>query len=302
MANGNLTPVVVPGSSVINPQVDRLLGEGAGQQIVDPGNLLGGGPQIETGQLEAFLARMTPEALERLRAGTQQAIDLSGRAVGQAETALQPFGGTEAFDERADLLGARGPEAQQAAIDAIPFSQAGAFREEEEQKRLARGAAVRGELGGGATLAAQAQLGGAQAGRRIGERLDALAPLGDVERGTASTISGLQESAATREAQLRAGLGAQEASIRLGTAPQIASARSSAAEIQGLQQRAQANQRAALLEQFSNLAGRSSVNQPFTRSGPILSRSPGVTATTAPQNLPAQQPQLGASRSQEFFV
>ena len=252
--------------------------------LLDPGGAFLRGPDpIPTGQLEDFIRRMTPEALSRLRGGAQTAIGLTGAATGQAEQALQPFGGTQAFDETAALLGALGPEAQERAIMNIPTGEAGQFREEQERRQFTRGAAARGEVGGGAALAGATELGGQQVGRRISERLSSLSPLATTERGVASTVSGLRESGATREAQILAGLGGQEASIRLGTAAPLAQARSQAAEIQGLQGIAAANQRAGILDQFAQLAQRF---------------GGGSTATTTTNPFVTQQNPLGLTPGQ----
>jgi hypothetical protein len=234
--------------------------------FLDPGGSLFSQPDIPVGQMEDFIRRMTPQALAALRGGTREAVALSGEAAQQAEGRLAPFGGTQAFDETAALLGALGPEAQERAIQNIPLPEAKAFQEEQEQRQLMASAAARGELGGGATLAGATELGSAQIGRRIADRLASLAPLADVERGTASTISGLRESAATRAAQLLAGLGPQEASIRLGTAAPLAEARSSAAEIGALQTLSQAQTRSDILNQFSQLMNRPSATPATTPS------------------------------------
>lgn len=207
------------------------------------------------GSFEAFLEQQTPLALEALEGGTQQAIDLTGTALGQATGQLDPFGGTEAFDERAALLGALGPRAQMRAINAIPTTEAGLFGENRQRQRLLRGAAARGEFGGGANIENLTNLGTTQAARRIQGRLDALSPLATTELGVASTLSGLGEAAARRQALIAAGLGQQQANIRLGNVAPITAANTTAAQISGLQGIGQANLQASLLGQAGQIGG-----------------------------------------------
>lgn len=232
--------------------------------------------------IEELIAQRSPEALRLLGIGTQQAVDLTGIATQQAVGSLQRFAGQEAFDEQAALLGALGPEAQERAIMGIPVSEAQRFAEQQQQTGLRRQAAARGELGGGATLAGLQQLGGQQQAGRISGRLQALDPLSQIARTTASTISGLQEAGGTRQAQLLAGRGPQEASILLGAAAPITAARQTAAELSGLQSIARAQQQNQLLQQFAGLAGRTNLfglaNQP-TQSPFVTQTNPlGLTA------------------------
>jgi hypothetical protein len=84
----------------------------------------------------------------------------------------------------------------------------------------------------------------------------------------------------TRQAQLLAGLGPQQAQILLGGAADIVGARSTAAEIAGLQNIAQGQQQANLISQGAQLAGQF-LPSSFGSGGGF-----DFTETTAGGNLP----------------
>ena len=228
--------------------------------------------------LEGFIQQQAPIAAGFLEEGTQQAVQLGQAATEQGIAGLQPFADTQAFQEQAALLGALGTEAQQAAISGIPVSP---FEEEQnrvERRRLLRQAAARGRIGAGGTVGRLEELGGVQQARSIAERLGALSPLADISRGAASTISGLGEADLTRQAQLLAGLGLQQGQITLGSAADVVGARSTAAELAGLQDIAQGQQLSSAVGQGFNLAGQFFAPQPVTPFVP-----PPGTFIPAPQ-------------------
>jgi hypothetical protein len=201
-------------------------------------------------QAGAGLATQQARAQQLLGQGNQQAVDLSGRGTQQAISQLTPFGGTQAFDEQSALLGALGPEAQRAAIAGIPINEAQqAFDVRQQTGLINRGG------GGGSSVLNLQQLGGQQQAGRISNRLSQLSPLAGIEQGTASTISGLGEADVFRRSQLLSGIGGQQAQIRLGQAAQTANARSSAAQLQGLQDISNANRRSQLVGQGAQAAG-----------------------------------------------
>jgi len=255
------------------------------QSISDPLQLFGDPSLPPPTTVEDFIAQRTPQALSLLRGGAEQAIDLTGQAAIEAEEALQPFGGTTAFDETAALLGGQGVEAQQASIQGIPVSEAQMFQEQQEQESLRRQAAARGELGGGATLAGAIDLGGQQVQRRISDRLGALAPIADVERGVAGTVSSMREAQAQRTAQIRAALGPQASSIRLGVAPTQVEAQSAAAELSALRRAGQISTVGQIGTQAAQLYGALSANRQPAQPQGITTQASLTGQSTSPIQL-----------------
>jgi hypothetical protein len=114
--------------------------------------------------IEDLIRQTSPAATRLLGEGTQRAVDVGQQATQAGIGGLQPFAGTQAFEEQAALLGAMGPEAQQAAIAGIPLSEADIEQQQLERRRLLRQAAGRGRLGAGATRLELADLGASQQG------------------------------------------------------------------------------------------------------------------------------------------
>jgi len=218
---------------------------------------LGASPNLSNnfGSIDELVKSRTDPALGLLRGGTDEALRLS--ELGQQEFApLEQFGGLDAFNEQNALLGLSGQEAQEEAIGNLPIS---AF-DRELQQRQSRGqlrrANAAGELGSGATLRAAQQLAGGQQADLIQRRLQQLEPLIAASRGVRSTLSGVDEAARSRQAQLESGLGIQEANIRLGSQAPLIQSNLQNAELSGLQRISSANRRGQTLGQVAGLAGR----------------------------------------------
>lgn len=203
---------------------------------------------------ELIRARTQP-ALRLVREGSEEAQRLAGLARGEAVTPLQQFTDLTAFEEQSALLGLSGAEAQEQAISGIPVSQFDAELQRRQQETLLRGAAARGEVGAGATISSAQQLAGGQQAENIQRRLAELEPLVAAARGARSTISGIEEQAAARQAQLQSGAGVQQANIRLGVTAPLIESRLQQAELSGLGRIAGAQQQGQIQQQLAGLAG-----------------------------------------------
>ncbi len=217
-------------------------------------------PTIDPGVSEAtlteeFINRVSPEALAGIQAGATESTGLVGTGLQRAISGLDPFTGTQAFDEQQALLGVLGPEAQQAAIAGIPVSDVQRAAQGRESRTLARQQALTGSRGGGAALLNRAQLSGAQESQNIFNRVNDLQELSDISRLSRSQISQLTEDARARQAAITGGAGAASASILLGTAPTITGARTAQTELQNLSNIGQARFESQLLQQGGQLAG-----------------------------------------------
>lgn len=229
--------------------------EEASSPILD--DLLGSSDSSDSGfeNIDQLIAAKTGPALERLQAGSDEQLRLARLGVQAGIAPLQEVDDLRAFEEQQAILGLRGGAAQEQAIGGIPVSQFDRELQRRQQQQLLRGAAARGEVGGGATIAAGSQLAGAQQADIIQRRLSQLEPLVALSRGVRGTISSLQEQGRAGEAQIQSGLGTQQANIRLGaTAPQIQT-RLNEAELSGLQGISSANIKAQQASQLAGLAG-----------------------------------------------
>ena len=175
---------------------------------------------------------------------------------------LQQFGELRAFEEQQALLGARGAAAQESAIGNIPVSQFDRELQRRQATTQRRQAAAAGELGSGASLLGQTQLAGAQQADIIQRRLQELEPLVSAARGVRSAISGTEEAAARRQAELASGLGSQMANIRLGSQAPLIESRLSQAQLSGLRGINAAQQRGQIANQLANVAGQLFQNIP----------------------------------------
>jgi hypothetical protein len=205
--------------------------------------------------VDALIESRTEPALGLLEQGSSEKLRLQELGLGEAVDPLQSLVDSSAFEEQQSLLGLRGQDAQRQSIGSIPLTDFDREFQRRQQQRLLRGAAARGEAGGGATLQAGAQLAGAQQADIIGRRLAQLEPLSSLQRGLSGTISQLQESGLAQRANTEAALGTQLAGIRLGTtAPQI-QALQNRAELSGLRGIAKAQQQGQIAQQLTGLAG-----------------------------------------------
>jgi len=215
------------------------------------GNPVSGGFE----SIDQLIAARTPEALGILQQGSDKQLALSRQATQAALDPLQRVDDLRGFNEQQAILGLQGQEAQERAIGNIPESQFDQELQRRQQQQLTRGAAARGELGGGATIQAGQQLAGAQQANIIQQRLAQLEPLAALSRSVRGDASSIIEQGRVNEANIQQGLGTQMANIRLGaTAPQIQGIQN-AAEISGLQGISSANQRAQTNNQLASLAG-----------------------------------------------
>jgi hypothetical protein len=241
--------------------------------------------------IEELIGQVTPEALELIEGGARGAVDITRGATEQAISGLQPFTDLTAFNEQQALLGLGGEQAQQQAIAGIPVSDFQREVQERERRTQLRQAAAGGGLGSGATILGAQQLAGAQQSQNIFNRLAELGGLSDISRAARSAISGIEESGGAREAALLQGIGPQSANILLGGAAPITQARTSEAQLSGLQGIASANQQAQLLGQLTNIAGQSGL---FNQSSPgaadpnLFFQGPSPTGQV---NLPGQTQQ-----------
>jgi len=214
-----------------------------------------GAPEGQFASVDELIAARTPQALSILQQGSSDQLGLSQQATQAGLAPLQQIDDLRGFNEQQAILGLNGQEAQEQAIGNIPVSQFDQELQRRQQQQLTRGAAARGELGGGATIQAGQQLAGAQQANIIQQRLAQLEPLAALSRSVRGDMSSIIEGGAVNEANIQQGLGTQMANIRLGAAaPQIQGIQN-AAEISGLQGISRANQRAQTNNQLASLAG-----------------------------------------------
>lgn len=242
----------------------------SGQPLTETSNLAGTDPnrileilaQLDDGtgnsdfeDIDDLITGRSGQAIDLLTQGSNEQLRLSraGTEAGAAPLeALQDF---RAFDEQQAILGLSGQAAQEAAIGNIPVSQFDQELNRRQKQQLLRGASASGEIGGGATLAAGAQLAGAQQSDIIQRRLADLEPAVTASRGLASSISGIREQGRVTEAGIQSGLATQAANIRLGVvAPQIQSSLNEA-ELSGLAGISSAQRSGQTATQLAGLAG-----------------------------------------------
>ena len=207
------------------------------------------------GSVEELVRARTPEALQLITDGSNEAIRLSRLAELAASQPLQQFAGLDAFEEQQGLLGLRGDETQEQLIGDIPVSDFDRELQRRQQETLLRQRAAAGELGGGATIQAGQELAGQQRFQMIQNRLAELEPLVAASRAARSAQSGIAEQTTGNVAQLQSGLGTQLANIRLGTTAPLIEGIQDTATLSGLQGISRANQRNQQLTQLANLAG-----------------------------------------------
>lgn len=262
----------------------------AGAQLISPPDI------VQTGDpLGDFVRRVSPEATGLVEEGARGAVDLTGQATQQAISQFDPFTGLESLTEQQALLGLSGDAAQRSAISGIPVSDFQRESQARDRETQLRQAAAGGGLGSGATVLGAQQLAGAQTSSNIFNRLAELGGLTDISQAARSSISGLTESGAAREAALLAGIGPQQAAILLGTAAPIVQAQQQQAELAGLQAIGQAGERQQLGQQLLQLGAQSGIFNP----------QPGLAATQTPGQLGVipgsqQQTQL-AQQNQGLF-
>lgn len=204
---------------------------------------------------DELITARTPRALSILQQGSNRQAGLSQEATQAGLAPLQQVDDLRGFNEQQAILGLQGQEAQEQAIGNIPVSQFDQELQRRQQQQLTRGAAARGELGGGATIQAGQQLAGAQQANIIQQRLAQLEPLAALSRSVRGDASSIVEGGAVNQANIQQGLGTQMANIRLGsTAPQIQGIQN-AAEISGLQGISSAQRQAQTNTQLASLAG-----------------------------------------------
>jgi len=205
--------------------------------------------------IDQLITSRTDPALDILQQGSSEQIRLLREG---ARAGIDPLASQidlRGLDEQQSLLGLRGQDAQRSAISGIPVSQFDQELQRRQRQQLMRGANAAGEAGGGATIAAGAQLAGAQQSDIIQRRLAQLEPLVKTARGLSSSVSQLSEQGRVGEAQLQSALGTQMGNIRMGVvAPQIQS-RLAGAELSGLQGIASAQRKGQTAQQLAGLAG-----------------------------------------------
>lgn len=205
--------------------------------------------------IDDLVRSRTPQALSLLTQGSEDQLRFQRQGLREATDPLEALLDDRAFLEQQALLGLRGEEAQEQAVAGIPISQFDRELQRRQRQQLLRGAAARGEAGGGATLQAGAQLAGAQQADIISQRLSQLEPTAGLQRGLRGALSQIGESGLARQAQTQFGLGSQLANIRLGaTAPQIQSIQDQA-ELSGLRGISRARQQGQQLQQLAGLGG-----------------------------------------------
>lgn len=228
--------------------------------FLNPYNTSGGGGSGGSGgggygSMEEYIRAINPQAQDLLRGGTETALSREQQALNESLGMLSPYAGEEAFREISALTGAMGESAQKQAISGIPMTASQKALNEREQRQKMRLAGAKGRAGGGATIQEMINLGGQQQAKTVSDRISALQPISDINRQTASTMSGLEEGSLTRQAQLEQQLGPQLAAILLGQVGPITETRSSAAELSGLQNVNEANQNAQLMGQIAEMIG-----------------------------------------------
>ena len=205
--------------------------------------------------IDDLVRTRTPRALQLLTQGSEEQLRLQRQGLREASAPLEQLIDDRAFEEQQAILGLRGEQAQEQAIAGIPVSQFDQELQKRQRQQLLRGAAARGEVGGGATLQAGAQLAGAQQADVISQRLAQLEPAVALQRGLRGALSQIGEGGIAQQAQTQFGLGSQLANIRLGaTAPQIQSLQEQA-ELSGLRGISRARQQGQQQQQIANLGG-----------------------------------------------
>lgn len=205
--------------------------------------------------IDDLITQRTPQALRLLKQGSASQLGFQRQGLLEATQPLEALLDDRAFNEQQALLGLSGEEAQQEAIGGIPLSDFDIEMQKRQRQQLMRGAAARGEAGGGATLQAGAQLAGAQQAGVITNRLAQLEPSVALQRGLRGALSQIGETGLESQANTQFGLGSQMANIRLGSAaPQIQSIQDQA-ELSGLRKISSANQKNQQVSQVAGLAG-----------------------------------------------
>jgi len=215
----------------------------------------GVGPEASFSSIDELIEARTDPAIDILRGGSQEQLRLAQLATQEGVGPLEELIDLRALEERSNLLGLGGQEAQQQAISSIPVSDFDRQQQERQRKQFLRQANAAGDLGSGASLLAASQLAGAQQADLIQRRLEQLEPLVAASRGLSSSVSQLREQGRVGESQIQSGLGTQIANIRLGAvAPQI-QARQEEAELAGLRGIASSNRSGQTLSQIAGFAG-----------------------------------------------
>ena len=205
--------------------------------------------------VDDLIRTRTPRAIELLTQGSEEQLRLQRQGLREAADPLVRLVDDRAFEEQQAILGLRGDEAQEAAIAGIPVSQFDQELQRRQRQQLLRGAAARGEVGGGATFQAGAQLAGAQQADIISRRLADLEPAVSLQRGLRGALSQIRESGLAQQAQTELGLGSQLANIRLGAAAPQIQAIQEQAELSGLRGISRARQQGQQQQQIASLGG-----------------------------------------------
>ena len=205
--------------------------------------------------IDDIIRQSKPVAEDILRAGTDSALNFSRGSQANVEDSLSQFLNPQALEEQASLLGARGSNAQQAAIANIPVSAAQVEADRRERVGMQRRAAAGGELGAGSTMLASGQLAGQQQTNRVANRIEQLEQLAGIDRQLIGDISRNRESELSRQSALQAGLGGQIANVGFGLAGPAVESIQTQAEISGLRGIASAQRSADNASAMANLAG-----------------------------------------------
>lgn len=175
------------------------------------GGIMGGLSSIIdslTGQTGAAAAT---QAGELQAEAFREAVPGIETAITEAQTALAPFqqAGVSALEQQQALLGLTGPEAQQAALQAIQESPAQQFLRERQERALLRSASAIGGLGGGNIRTALQQQAAGFAQQDIQNQLAQLSGLTGMGAGAAGQVGQLGLGGAQAIGQL--GIGAAQA-------------------------------------------------------------------------------------------
>ena len=222
--------------------------------------------------IDALIQARTPTATGLLAQGAGEQLRLSQLAQQAQTQPLEQFGDLGAQQEQNALLGLLGAGTQREALANIPQSAAALEGNRRQRQQLLRGAAATGDIGSGAALLAGQQLGAQQQLGAVQGRLADLEPLAALARGVRGQLSGFDEAARARQAEIQGGLGTQLSRIRLGSGAQAVQGIQDRAELQGIQGISAANQRSAQNQQLAQLAGTfaGSLNQTPTNAGPVI--------------------------------
>lgn len=244
--------------------------------------------------VDDIIRQSKPAAENILRAGTGSALDFSRQSQAGVEDQLSQFLNPQALEEQSALLGARGADAQRAAIAGIPISAAQREAERRQTIGLQRRAAAGGELGAGSTMLASGQLAGMQQADRVASRVEQLEQLAGIDRQLLGDISRNRESEMSRRAALQGGLGGQIANVGLGLAGSAVESIQTQADIAGLRGISKANQSAQNASSIANLAGQVFTPSNMQAVGNMFSSSP---QQSGPTYIPQQQGYTGANYS-----